>query len=113
MSQHFTRQVYHRLQNYSTPLAWLTDLLHQFHISPQPAATLVDCIDLLVKALTQTKTCLIVDAADGIYRAGALAGTILPGWEVYNHILDALRMREHQSCVLWLSREVPCDQHGW
>jgi WD40 repeat protein len=107
MGQHFTRQVYHRLQNYSTPLAWLTDLLHQFHISPQPAATLVDCIDLLVKALTQTKTCLIVDAADGIYRAGALAGTILPGWEVYNHILDALRMREHQSCVLWLSCEVP------
>ncbi len=103
----FVHQIYQPLRDCKNPQEVLALLLNRVKISSHPQASLTDCIELLVQALTQTRTLVVLDETEHTWESGSLAGTWASEWEALGEILQALAMRSHQSCVVWVGRVLP------
>jgi WD40 repeat protein/DNA-binding SARP family transcriptional activator len=110
----FARVLWRSLLNAPTPDELLRDLIQT--LSDQQLTTLPGTFDaqlaLLLSLLRQQRALLIFDNLESILRAEE-AGAYRPGYEAYGQILQALVERQHQSCLLFTSRERPKPVERW
>lgn len=104
---HFQRFIVEDLDDQPAPLDLVTLLLNRLQISPEPEISFRERLDLLIKALTQRPTLIILDKTEVFCCPKALAGTYDVVFEDCRQILEALASHDHQSCVLWIGREFP------
>ncbi|MDB9527611.1 WD40 repeat domain-containing protein [Oscillatoria sp. CS-180] len=104
---HFRRFIFQDLSDRPVPLDLMSLLLHRLKVTPKPEATLRECMNLLIKSLTQQETLIVLDATEVFCCPKTLAGTYEPPFEDYRQFLEALVSHDHQSCVFWVGREVP------
>ena len=65
----------------------------------------------LLEFLREYKCLIILDNAESILQEGAGTGQYRQGYQNYGQFLEQLGTVDHQSCVLFTSREVPINIH--
>lgn len=103
---HFQRCVYRDLRDCPLPVELVTDLLSQIDACEEADTSLQGGLDRLLRLLTQRRCLIILDSTEHLC-CRALAGTYEPNFDGYRSLLAALASRDHQSCVLWVGRELP------
>ena len=85
-------------------------------LAPQPYGhTLVDLeqrLDLLLEYLRGRRALIVLDNLETLLEEGADTGRMRPGYEGYEELLRRAGESEHQSCLLFTSREKPIDLIG-
>ncbi len=82
-------------------------------LAPQPQRhALVDLeqrLDLLSEYLRGRRALIVLDNLETLLEEGADTGRMRPGYEGYERLLRRAGELEHQSCLLFTSREKPID----
>lgn len=104
---HFQHFIYRDLSDRPLPAELVHSLLQRLPVEIPADLTWRESVELLIKALTQSRCLIVLDGSEVLYRPKQLAGTYEPEFEDYRHLLEALTSRDHQSCVLWVGRELP------
>lgn len=107
VAPHFQGVTYRSLGDRRSPLALVTDLLDRLSVPPPYPDSVTGCLALLVPALTHNPSLIVLDVTDGLFRPGAWAGTYEEPFEAYGTVLEVLATHDHQSCIVWISREPP------
>jgi len=63
----------------------------------------------VIEALQTNRCLLVLDNFETLLQTGVDAGTLLPAFSTYTHLLHHLCTVPHQSCVLITTREVPAQ----
>ena len=80
-------------------------------LSGQTVITLPDSLDQqfsqLLTYLREQRTLLVLDNLESILLGDGRSGTFRPGYEAYEQLLRHLAVGQHDSCLLFTSRELP------
>jgi WD40 repeat protein/transcriptional regulator with XRE-family HTH domain len=78
-------------------------------LSPQALGVMPDTLEqrigLLLEYMRQTKVLIVLDNLESLLEEGDVRGNLRPGFEGYGQLLQKVAERDHQSCLLFTSRE--------
>lgn len=104
----FQQIVYLSLSEQPVPIALISELLHRIYgRSLPPFPSLEEALAALAHSLAQQKCLLILDDVEALCQSGVLAGNYQASLAGYGKFLETLTARDHQSCCLWVGRELP------
>ena len=103
----FHRFIYEDLRDRPSPSTLVHTLLGRLEGVSEPAAPLADQLDRLVQVLAVRPSLIVLDRTETLYCPQHLAGVYESEFTGYQEILRALARREHQSCIIWVGRELP------
>ncbi|MFE4105058.1 WD40 domain-containing protein [Almyronema epifaneia] len=85
-------------------LTQLVNFLANGSSAPLPQ-TPAEQIDWLLRQFDQQRCLIVLDGVESAFAARQLLGTYRSGCEVYRDFLEAIAVRQHKSCLLWVGRE--------
>ncbi len=103
----FQRFIYEDLRDRSSPSKLVNTLLNRLEVASTPADSLTEQLDLLVHTLTVRPSLIVLDQTETLCCPQTLAGVYEPEFIDYQEVLRVLASREHQSCLIWVGRELP------
>ncbi|MBF2037337.1 MAG: hypothetical protein IGR92_18115 [Leptolyngbyaceae cyanobacterium T60_A2020_046] len=103
----FHATLYCDLRDRPPPQALLHRLLKDLNISVKAGTDLNQGLTTLVGALRQYRCLLILDHGDRLLRPGQFAGIYDDPFLGYGHLLEKVAQHQHQSCLMWVGRELP------
>jgi WD40 repeat protein len=109
VAEHFDVVIWRSLRDAPTCAALLDECL-QVLASQPPGQTLTDLerrLSLLLEYLREQPTLLVLDNLETLLEEGEDTGQMRPGYEAYEKLLRRVAETEHQSCLLFTSREKP------
>jgi hypothetical protein len=104
---HFRRFIYEDLRDRPYPLALVQRLLTALNVDIVPHATFAEALETLVQTLVTCPSFIVLDGTEALCKPQDLAGVYEPEFADYPQLLNALASREHQSCLVWVGRELP------
>jgi WD40 repeat protein len=102
----FHRFIYEDLRDRPLPAILVHRLLSRLAVQSEASAPLADQVDRLVQTLAVRPSLIVLDRTETLHCPQNLAGMYEPEFNDYQEVLGALASREHQSCLLWVGREV-------
>jgi WD40 repeat protein/DNA-binding SARP family transcriptional activator len=87
--------------------AWLHTLSNQ-RLAALPSQ-LDDQLDLLIHHMQQRRCLLVLDNLESIFEVGDAAIAYRPGYADYGQLLQRVGQTQHQSCLIFTSRERPIE----
>lgn len=103
----FQRFLYEDLQARPSPSALVHTLLSRLAVASDLASSLTEQLDQLVQTLADCPSLIVLDQTEALCCPQTLAGVYESEFVDYQEVLRALASREHQSCIIWVGRELP------
>lgn len=108
VQSHFDQVIYRELGDRLPAVDFITVLLRHLTASPPvPQPSLQGALELLIQALDRRPSLLVLDGAEVFCTKNAFAGTCTAAFTGYDQFLEAIATRDHQSCIIWIGRELP------
>ena len=101
----FDRVLWRSLRSSPAVDSLLEDMVAFLTGQPAPRATL----NQLTKALKTERCLIILDNLESVMQSAGRAGTWSPGYQDYGELMRLWGTAEHQSCLLFTSRENPAE----
>ena len=111
VAEYFDVVIWRSLRDAPTCEALLDDCMQV--LAPQPLgalpASLQERIDLLLNYMRSSRALLVLDNLETILEEGEGTGRMRVGYDAYQQLLRRAAEADHQSCLLFTSREKPVD----
>ncbi len=113
-ADHFEVVIWRSLRDAPTCEALLDDCLQIFASQPksEPSSSFEQRLNLFLEYLRRQRTLVVLDNLESLLEEGDETGRMRPGYEDFERLLRRVAETQHQSCLLFTSREKPANLAG-